>query len=260
MGGPMMHQMAGPQVQPAPPAAPPPPPVTTASMELQQQQQLHAQLAQNDDLIEDEPCGGEDCCPVDPEAMQAPCNCEAVEVPNAAGTSGSERSSSYNSCTLPLKPLKGILKKSSNNSNMTLQLQPQQIQPNSMTLPRDYQVLQQNYGAVAAGPEVIPFDQVPPCDDCLQRARHRGSYGEMCQNFENGENCGFQIQNQRPMYHPSKSPTHSQIMMNEPFCCKHDRPANSRRNSLMGSNHLLVISRQNSFNEKEEVEAVESSV
>lgn len=249
MGGPMMHQaMMGPGPAPAPPA--PPPPVTTTTMEYQQQQTLTAQLAQNDDLIEDEPCGGEDCCPVDPEAMQAPCNCEAVEVPGNALTSGSERSSSYNSCTLPLKPLKGILKKSSNNSNMTLQLQPMN---NSMTLPRDYVMQQQqNY---QLPPEVIPFDQVPPCDDCLQRARHRGSYGDVCQNFENGENCGFQI-NQQRLY--SKSPTH---MMNEGFCCKHDRPSNSRRNSLqMGSNHLLVISRQNSFNEKEEVEAVESSV
>ena len=49
------------------------------------------------------------CCTVDPD-MNPPCSCDAIEVPNT----NSERSSSYNSCTLPLKPLKGILKKSSN--------------------------------------------------------------------------------------------------------------------------------------------------
>ena len=73
-----------------------------------------------------------------------------------------------------------------------------------------------------------------------------------------------------------KSPTHSSMSQNSiqiapvtmgypennmGFCCKHDRP---RQNSLIiaapgGAAHL-VISRQNSFDEKEEVEAVESSV
>ena len=47
------------------------------------------------------------CCSiVDPNEVH-PCNCEAVEVPT---TTSSERSSSYNSCTLPLKPLKVVVK------------------------------------------------------------------------------------------------------------------------------------------------------
>lgn len=104
----------------------------------------------------------------------------------------------------------------------------------SMTLPREYH---------HHGFEVVPFDQVPPCDDCLQRARNHGSYGEMCQNLELDSNCGFQIQ-QQPRY---KSPTPIE------FCCKHDRP---RQNSY----NNIVISRQNSIHEMEEVEAVESSV
>merc|ERR1719219_444160 len=93
---------------PLPPAQPPvqpcPPP-------------LHIEEAEFIQQIEEEEltCGGpqSSCCTVDPEdELPTICNCEAVEVPEVPS---SERSSSYNSCTLPLKPLKGILKKTSVN-------------------------------------------------------------------------------------------------------------------------------------------------
>ena len=146
------------------------------------------------------------CCTVDPDT-NPPCSCDAIEVP----ATSSERSSSYNSCTLPLKPLKGILKKSNPDT--------------SYTLPRD----------------VVPFDQMPPCDDCLQRARSHGSYGDICQNLET-DSCGFQNHNQRFRG------------ADDGYCCKHQVP----RKGSLGTN--FVVSRQNSYDEKEEVEAVESSV
>ena len=262
------------------------------------QDELNQQI-NNQDIIED--CQGESCCPIESEeAMQPPhCNCEAVEVPCTA--TSSERSSSYNSCTLPLKPLKGILKKSSNPNHsggglglggLGSNMGHPQMSLSSLTLPRDMlchgqQLLHQHPNQF----EVVPFDQVPPCDDCMQRARHRGSYGDVCQNLEMDSSCGFQMTN-LPASGPTsqsrpgsafRSPTHSSLSQNSNqmamgggsghgppaefsgFCCKHDRP---RQNSLInvippslptGSN-LLVISRQNSFDEKEEVEAVESSV
>ena len=102
---------------------------------------------------------------------------------------------------------------------------------NSYTLPRD----------------VIPFDQMPPCDDCLQRARSHGSYGDICQNLETDENCGFH--NPRLPYRDSE---------NGGYCCKHQIPSLGTRKGSLGSN--MMIQRQNSYDEKEEVEAVESSV
>ncbi len=238
------------------PVIPPPPPQIQVSKEFQQQQQLHAQLEAPDDF-EDEPCGGHECCPV-PEPVPESCNCEAVEIPGNGTATSSERSSSYNSCTLPLKPLKGILKKSNTNQ---LPVLPTNQQPYGImqTLPRDLHQMQPQYDLVEAEAEIIPFDQMPPCDDCLNRARHRGSYGDVCQNLEMDQNCGFQVRyKQYPQYRS----------MDMQYCCKHDRPNNVVPNNLgslqgghlQGSNPMMVISRQNSFNEKEEVEAVESSV
>ena len=54
------------------------------------------------------------------------------------------------------------------------QIQPQQIQ--CQTLPRHL--------------DVVPFDTVPPCDDCLKRARYKGSYGTQCQGTSGAE-CIF---------------------------------------------------------------------
>ena len=36
--------------------------------------------------------------------------------------------------------------------------------------------------------DVVPFDTVPPCDDCLKRARYKGSYGAECQGTS-GADC-----------------------------------------------------------------------
>jgi hypothetical protein len=36
--------------------------------------------------------------------------------------------------------------------------------------------------------DVVPFDTVPPCDDCLKRARYKGSYGSECQGTS-GADC-----------------------------------------------------------------------
>ena len=43
----------------------------------------------------------------------------------------------------------------------------------SYTLPRDF--------------DVLPFDNMPPCDDCLQKARYQGSFSGDC----NKEECAL---------------------------------------------------------------------
>ena len=42
------------------------------------------------------------------------------------------------------------------------------------------------------------------------------------------------------------------------YCCKHQVPSSATRKGSLGSN--MMVQRQNSYDEKEEVEAVESSV
>lgn len=66
-------------------------------------------------------------------------NC--FQVPCTA--TSSERSSSYNSCTLPLKPLKGILKKK-NNQQENSGNHMREMSYSTMTLPRD--ILHQCHG------------------------------------------------------------------------------------------------------------------
>lgn len=61
-----------------------------------------------------------------------------------------------------------------NCNRIEQQQQPQQIQ--CQTLPRHL--------------DVVPFDTVPPCDDCLKRARYKGSYGTQCQGTSGAE-CIF---------------------------------------------------------------------
>ena len=38
--------------------------------------------------------------------------------------------------------------------------------------------------------DVTPFDTVPPCDDCMERARYQGSYGSQCQG-QPGTECAL---------------------------------------------------------------------
>ena len=61
-----------------------------------------------------------------------------------------------------------------NCNGIDQQQQAQQIQ--CQTLPRHL--------------DVVPFDTVPPCDDCLKRARYKGSYGTQCQGTSGAE-CVF---------------------------------------------------------------------
>ena len=78
-------------------------------------------------------CSQSTCCELlDPDDIGHPCSCEPIEVP----TTSSERSSSFNSCTLPLKPLKGILKKSADKFRNQQDLE-EQFHMHAMTLPRD---------------------------------------------------------------------------------------------------------------------------
>ena len=103
---------------------------------------------------------------------------------------------------------------------------------------------------------MIPFDQMPPCDDCLQRARRHGSYGDVCEGLQT-EECGFQMQPLKPI---------------ENYCCKHGvatGPMIGPDGTLMGPNgpimgpngpSLLIVNQHHSYEEQEEVEAVESSV
>ena len=283
------------------------PSTITATMEFHQQPnssqtQTTSEPNHLENCLMEETCGGSStaCCPINPEEpLQPQCSCEAIEVP----ITSSERSSFYNSCTLPLKPLKGILKKSSNNEPTP------PFHHNSMTLPRGDIHLHHQHSLInphgnqfdphgnqfeshgnqfephggqfdphGTQFEVVPFDQVPPCDDCLQRARHRGSYGDVCHNLE-VDQCGFQLQQRPFMKSPSASHQHLEMvnqtiqqplsnnMVTTGYCCKHDRPTGSQTNLTstnsnpnMKTNNFLVISKQNSYDEKEEVEAVESSV
>ena len=68
-----------------------------------------------------------------------------------------------------------------NCNRIEQQQQPQQIQ--CQTLPRHL--------------DVVPFDTVPPCDDCLKRARYKGSYGTQCQGTSGAE-CIFMHNQEQP--------------------------------------------------------------
>ena len=127
------------------------------------------------------------------------------------------------SSTLP-KPLKGILKNKADqqlmiphpqypsllpdgavaggidvlNDNFYTQfhemafMDPQQILPlNIMNCNRiDQQQQQIQCQTLPRHMDVVPFDTVPPCDDCLKRARYKGSYGTQCQGTSGAE-CIF---------------------------------------------------------------------
>ena len=66
----------------------------------------------------------------------------------------------YSTSTLPKPPLKGILKNNTSTTMLT-------------NMPLE--------------PDVIPFDNLPPCDDCMERARVEGSYSGVCDN----QNCSM---------------------------------------------------------------------
>ena len=83
-------------------------------------------------------------------------------------------------CTLPKPPLKGILKNSQAASN--------------------------SFSATQL--DVLPFDTVPPCDDCMERARVRGSYTADCvkpdcamaalrRKKDGAEDCGRAVRGRR---------------------------------------------------------------
>jgi len=238
-------------------------------------------------------CSQSTCCELleDPDdlGVHTSCSCEPIEVP----TTSSERSSSFNSCTLPLKPLKGILKKSANKLQQLGQHQDleEQFHMHSMTLPRDARFHHMSMTEI-----VHPvFDQMPPCDDCLQRARRHGSYGDVCQSMNDPlttpmEECGFQMQpltptsnNTQPLPSlPSGLPPdldlnfpannsrmmhHNNPTVTEGYCCKHGISTGTsggsgslNHNDSLRTPSLMIVSRRESFDEKEEVEAVESSV
>ena len=136
---------------------------------------------------------------------------------------------------------------------------------------------------------------MPPCDDCLQRARRHGSYGDVCQSMNDPltplEECGFQMQplntqspsNAQPPPLPGLPPLdldlnfpannssrmHNHPSVTEGYCCKHGISTgtsvsggslNHNNPNNSGTPSLMIVSRRESFDEKEEVEAVESSV
>ena len=129
---------------------------------------------------------------------------------------------------------------------------------------------------------------MPPCDDCLQRARRHGSYGDVCQSMNDPlttpmEECGFQMQ---PLTPPNAQPPplpgpddlnfpannsrmmhHNNPTVTEGYCCKHGISTGTsggsgslNHNDSLRTPSLMIVSRRESFDEKEEVEAVESSV
>jgi len=52
--------------------------------------------------------------------------------------------------------------------------------------------------------DVIPFDNVPPCDDCLHRARYQGSYGSQCQG-QPGTECALRSSQPNTPNHSNQS-------------------------------------------------------
>ena len=122
---------------------------------------------------------------------------------------------------------------------------------------------------------------MPPCDDCLQRARRHGSYGDVCQSMNDPltplEECGFQMQpltppNAQPpplpgllpddLNFPANNSSRHNPVTTEGYCCKHgiSTGSGSVNHNPSGTPSLMIVSRRESFDEKEEVEAVESSV
>ena len=127
------------------------------------------------------------------------------------------------SSTLP-KPLKGILKNKANQQLMIPHVQYPQLFPDGGTIdvlndnfytqfqemafidPQQQQQLlplnimncngleqaqqQAHCQTLPRHLDVVPFDTVPPCDDCLKRARYKGSYGTMCHGTSGAE-CVF---------------------------------------------------------------------
>ena len=85
--------------------------------------------------------------------QEAACTCGSAD----CGPPGSSQQPSFVSSTLP-KPLKGILKNSSGNMIGSFSANGS-FHGMSYTLPRDF--------------DVLPFDTMPPCDDCLQKARYQ---------------------------------------------------------------------------------------
>ena len=86
--------------------------------------------------------------------QEATCTCGSADC--GPTSQQQQQQSSFISSTLP-KPLKGILK---NSSNMIGSLSANgSFHGMSQTLPRDF--------------DVLPFDTMPPCDDCLQKARYQ---------------------------------------------------------------------------------------
>ncbi len=177
------------------------------------------------------------------------------------------------SCTLPLKPLKGILKKSYNNGPSN---SPEVYM--SATMPRGSTMNHMVHGPVPGAimvpqpgtipGDVVPFDTVPPCDDCLQRARRHGSYGDVCQSLDLDGECAFAKglggpgpgtsnplagsmgQLVPPVVNPHGSCHTLPGQQQAGYCSKHTTA------TVFGGSTSSI----HNPNEKEEIEALESSV
>lgn len=89
---------------------------------------------------------------------------------NNGGQGFQHLNGAFYTSTLPKPPLKGILKNSNNYSG------------GSMTTIVPIEV------------DVVPFDTVPPCDDCMEKARLEGSYSGHCERAE----CAMGALGRRP--------------------------------------------------------------
>ena len=78
------------------------------------------------------------------------------------------------------------------NSDQQQQQQQQTLPLNVLNYNSSNQHFQSNlaYHTLPRHLDVVPFDTVPPCDDCLKRARYKGSYGTECHGTSGAE-CVF---------------------------------------------------------------------
>ena len=163
------------------------------------------------------------------------------------------------SSTLP-KPLKGILKNANSakpvnvmSSTLSIPAAAQgdwpAVQPPPEMLPLNVMHCHPAAGLIQPPPvpppvDVVPFDTVPPCDDCMQRARYQGSYGSECRGTS-GTDCALST-------HPN-TPNHSNQSTLK-------RNSSIKRTPMAPMAVVATVSEPDPEETSEVVETVESSV
>ena len=135
------------------------------------------------------------------------------------------------SATLPKPPLKGILKNPSSSSVCNVQNQ-------------------SAFSFSASELDVAPFDTVPPCDDCMDRARLEGTYSGQCMKPD----CALGALNCRTAAATATMPRMHQPLQKKPSMSMSMNMTTTT--SFRGSQESLL----SNIGDKEVLENVESSV